>query len=108
MGRELVQRRIEVLRRPVAVVARIDAAAHAAGGHVVHRDVATLDDGLVVALPLVEQRLAPLLLDLVVRDLRGGGRLHGYALSAGSRDTRGRTSRASVSLCSNHYGKPIR
>src|SRR5439155_783329 len=98
--RELVDGRVEVLRRPVAVVAGVHAAADAAARHLAHHDVLPLQDRLAVALPLVEERLAPFLLDLVVSGLRRGGRLHRALAPARAPLTCGRTSRARVLICS--------
>src|SRR5436190_16494852 len=98
--RELVDRRVEVLRRTVAVVAGVDAAADPPARHVVHHDVLPLEDVLVVALPLIEERLAPFLLDLVVSRLRRGRRLHRALAPARAPLTCGSTSRASVLICS--------
>src|SRR6266550_1275404 len=98
--RELVDSRVEVLRRPVAVVAGVHATADAPARHVVHDDIASLLDGLVIALPLVQERLAPLLLDLVVSGLRGRGRLHRAVAPARAPLTCGSTSRASVLIWS--------
>ncbi len=83
---DLVQRGVEVLGRPVAVPAGVDARdGSRRAGDSTSCDVAALDDRLVVAAPLLEQRLAPLLLDLVVGDLGRGGRLHlAVSFSAGS------------------------
>src|SRR5207245_8656308 len=110
--RELVERGVQVLCGPIAVPARVDAAPRPAARGVVHDDVAPLDDRLAVALPLVEKGLAPFLLDLVVRDLCRGRRLHvplPYRAPADATpDTRGSTSRASVSICSIQSGNRMR
>ena len=53
-----------------------DAAPAPAVRIVVHHDVLPLEDRLVVAAPLLEERFAALLLDLVVGDLGRGRRLH--------------------------------
>src|SRR5438552_758102 len=104
MRRDLVKRRVQIDARPIAVPSRVHAAAHAAARHIVHDDVAPLDDGLVVALPLFEERLAPLLLHLVVRRLLLGALLpdlHPAAAPAAARpDTRGSTSRARTRMWS--------
>src|SRR5215213_1255970 len=71
--------RVEVHRRAVAVAAGEDAAAHPAIRIVVHDDVLPLEDRLVIAAPLLDQVRATLLLDLVVRDLGMGRRLHADA-----------------------------
>src|SRR6185312_6199405 len=94
--RTLMNGRVEILRGPVRIPTGVYAAADAAARHVVHHDVLPLEDCLVVALPLVEQRLAALLLDLVVRGLRRGGRLHRELAPARAPLTCGNTSRASV------------
>src|SRR5438552_15596356 len=96
--RDLVDRRVEVLGRTIAVGTGEDAAAHAPARHVLHADVLPSQDGLVVALPFFEERFAPLLLDLVVRDLRRGDGLHRAAAPAVAW-TRGRTSFARTSIC---------
>src|SRR5438094_4809957 len=94
--RDLVDRRVEVHRRAIAVATGKHTAAHAPRRDVVHDDVLPLQDGLVVALPLVEERLAPLLLDLVCRLLLGNDYLHRDAAAAGAFETRRSTSFAKL------------
>ncbi len=88
---DLVDGRVEVLRRPVAVPARRRRRAASGGaGRSTITHVGALDHRLVVAAPLLEERLAPLLLDLVVGDLGRGRRLHvGLLVRAGETDGRG-------------------
>src|SRR5262249_19287550 len=99
---DLVERRVQVDRRPIAVPAGVHAAAHTAARHLVHDDVRALDDGLVVPAPLLEERPSSLLLHLVVglRALRAL-LVDPHRTAAGARsDTRGRTSVARIRMCS--------
>ena len=73
---DLMDRGVEVLGRPIAVPARVYAAAETAMRVVVHRHVGALENRLVIRAPFLEQRLPALLLDLVVRDLGLRRRLH--------------------------------
>ena len=136
-GGQLVDGGVQVLGRAVAVPARVDAAPAAPDRVVVHRHVGALEHRLVVAPPLLQERLAALLLDLVVGDLGGRRGLHacppgrtGFTAGRGRRGgpardgdrprsadqptatapppTFGKTSSARIVICSFQSGKRIR
>src|SRR5204863_9708087 len=84
---DLVHQRIEAAGRRVAVPAHVDAGAHAARGGL-QRHVFLADDAAAVLAPFLDELGAALLLDVVMRDRRGGLSRHFRYMEPRSRESK--------------------